>query len=159
MVATLICGQQRRSGAEVEDRALRGVSGLMRLGIGEGDIVAIMLRNEMAFVEAMLAARLAGAYACPINWHFKAAEAGYILQDCGARVLVVHPTCWRIERGIPEGTQVIAVEPSAEIRAAYRLEPSQCAAPPNVLEWEQWVADSPAYDGPARPVCPPLPYS
>jgi long-chain acyl-CoA synthetase len=160
MVATLICGQQRRTGADVEDRALRAVSGLIGLGVGEGDIVAIMLRNDIRYVEAMLAARLAGVYACPINWHFKADEAGYILQDCAARVLIVHADLLaQIQGGIPDGTQIIAVEPSAEIRAAYRLEPSQCTVPASLLEWEHWLAEFPRYDGPPKRVCPPLPYS
>jgi long-chain acyl-CoA synthetase len=39
----------------------------------------------------MLAARMLGAYSCPINWHFKSDEAAYILGDSGAKVLVASP--------------------------------------------------------------------
>src|SRR5919199_1414739 len=62
MVATVIAGDVVREGAVVTERALRGVSALDRLGVREGDVVAVMLRNDVAFLEAMLAARLAGCY-------------------------------------------------------------------------------------------------
>ena len=84
MVATVIAGEHQRDGAAIDERVLRGVSALTRLGVGEGDVLAIMLRNEPAFLESMLIARFSGCYSCPINWHYKADEAGYILRDSGA---------------------------------------------------------------------------
>ena len=92
--------------------------------------MAIMLRNETAFLEAMLIARLAGCYSCPINWHYKADEAGYILRDCDAKALIVHADLLRqIEGGVPPGCHVIVVEPPAELRAAFRSPPSNARAP------------------------------
>ncbi len=84
MVATVMAGGVACDGATIEARARRGIGGLDRLGIGVGDVVAIMLRNGPAFLETMLIARLAGCYSCPINFHYKAAEAGFILGDCAA---------------------------------------------------------------------------
>ena len=160
MVATVIAGETRRDGASIEERALRGVGGLAQLGIGEGDVVAIMLRNEPAFLEAMLIARQAGCYSCPINWHYKADEAGYILRDCGAKALIIHADLLRqIDGGVPPGCHVIVIAPSAETRAAFRLAAEQCAIPAGATEYESWLADSPAYDGPARKVHGSLPYS
>ena len=160
MVATVIAGEVRRDGATIGERALRGVGGLTQFGIGEADVVAIMLRNELAFLEAMLIARSAGCYSCPINWHYKADEAGYILRDCGARALIIHADLLRqIEGGVPDGCRVIVVAPTAETRAAFRLTDEQCAMPAGATEWERWLADSPAYAGPARKVHYSLPYS
>src|ERR1044072_7111212 len=122
MVATVVSGAVRHEGAEIAERALRGVSGLAALGVGEGDVVAIMLRNETAFLEAMLIARQAGCYSCPINFHYKADEAGYILRDVGAKALIIHADLLRqIDGGVPAGCQVIVVKPSAETRAAFRI--------------------------------------
>ena len=119
-----------------------------------------MLRNEPAFLEAMLIARLAGCYSCPINWHYKADEAGYILRDCGAKALIIHADLLRqIEDGVPAGCRVVVVEPSAETRAAFRLSAEQCALPPGATEWEAWLASSLRYDGPPRQVRYSLPYS
>src|ERR1044072_2084795 len=108
MVATVVSGAVRREGAEIAERALRGVSGLAALGIGEGDVVAIMLRNEIAFLEAMLIARQAGCYSCPINFHYQADEPGYILRDVGAKALIIHADLLRqIDGGVPAGCQAI----------------------------------------------------
>jgi long-chain acyl-CoA synthetase len=72
----------------IEAGVRRGASALERLGVKQGDVVCILLRNSPAFLEAMLATRLLGAYWCPVNWHYKADEAGWILRDSGAKVLV-----------------------------------------------------------------------
>src|SRR5215813_12445051 len=160
MVATVVSGAVRREGGEIAERALRGVGGLAALGIGEGDVVAIMLRNEPAFLEAMFISRQAGCYSCPINWHYKADEAGYILRDCGARALIIHADLLRqIEGGVPEGCHVVVVEPSAETRAAFRLTAEQSALPPGVTEWESWLAAAEPYAGPARKIHGSIPYS
>src|SRR3954470_11772728 len=130
MVATVVSGAIRREGAQIAERALRGVSALSALSVGEGDVVAIMLRNETAFLEAMLIARQAGCYSCPINFHYKADEAGYILRDVGAKALIIHADLLRqIDGGVPAGCHVIAIAPSAATRAAFRLAPDQCDIP------------------------------
>src|SRR3954465_318107 len=120
MVATVISADGTRDGVAIAERAARGVGGLDALGIRPGDVLAIMLRNEPAFLESMLIARLAGCYSCPINWHYKADEAGYILRDSGAKGLVVHADLLaQIDGGVPPGCHVIVVEPSPETRAAF----------------------------------------
>ena len=160
MVATVMAGGVVCDGAGIEARARRGIGGLSALGIGEGDVVAIMLRNEPAFLEAMLIARLAGCYSCPINFHYKADEAGYILRDCAAKALIVHADLLRqIDGGVPPGCHVIVVEPSPETRVSFRLTSEQCTVPPGVTEWEAWLAASPPYEGPPRQVHGSVPYS
>ena len=52
--------------------------------------MALMLRNDFATFEVNMAAGQLGAYAVPINWHFTPEEAGYILADSRAKVLVIH---------------------------------------------------------------------
>ena len=160
MVATVIAGDKQRDGAAIQERTLRGVSALTALGLGEGDVVAIMLRNEPSFLEAMLTARTAGCYSCPINWHYKADEAGYILRDCSAKALIVHADLLRqIEGGVPDGVAVIVVAPSAETRTAFRLTDAQCALPDGATEYESWLGAAQPYDGPPRRVHYSLPYS
>jgi long-chain acyl-CoA synthetase len=160
MVATVIAGEQQRDGAAIEERARRGIGALTQLGIREGDVVALMLRNEPSFLEAMLIARLAGCYSCPINWHYKADEAGFILRDCGAKALIIHADLLRqIDGGVPAGCHVIVVDPTESTRAAFRLAPDQCVIPGGATEYEAWLAAAPAYDGPPRRVHGSIPYS
>ena len=86
----IISGQRRRGHAEVADRAARIAGGLQRLGVRQGDSVCILMRNDIAFIEAAYAAMRLGAYAVPVNWHFKPEEIGYVLKDSGTRVLIGH---------------------------------------------------------------------
>ena len=69
-------------------RYQRSAAALLALGVGPGDVVALLLRNQPAMLELMLATRWIGAHWCPINWHFKADELHYVLADSGAKVLV-----------------------------------------------------------------------
>jgi long-chain acyl-CoA synthetase len=109
MTARLLFGSRETAPAAFDAAARRAATALEHHGVGEGDVVCIMLYNRPAYLEAMFAARLLGAYSCPINWHYKAEEAGWILRDSGAKVLVTDAALRaQIEGGIPENVAVIA---------------------------------------------------
>ncbi len=59
-------------------------------GLKPGDGIAALLPNGVAPVEVYLAALQAGWYLTPVNWHFTAPEAAYIVADCGAKAFFVH---------------------------------------------------------------------
>src|SRR3954453_4475718 len=111
----LISGERLLSRAQLGDRVLRAAAGFDALGVGQGASVGLLMRNDFAFLEASLAAMRLGAYAVPINWHFKADEVAYILRDCDARGLVVHahrmPT---IQEAIPARTAFLVVQTPPE---------------------------------------------
>ena len=86
----IISGQRRRDHAEVADRADRIASGLQKLGVKQGDSVCMLMRNDIAFIEAAYAAMRLGAYGVPVNWHFKPEEINYVLKDSGTSVLIAH---------------------------------------------------------------------
>ena len=65
-------------------------SGLAKIGVKQGDCVCMLMRNDIAFLEAAYAAMRLGAYGVPINWHFKPEEINYILTDTGTSVLIGH---------------------------------------------------------------------
>jgi long-chain acyl-CoA synthetase len=160
MVATLIAGERRLDGAAVMERALRGVGGLTEIGVREGGVVALMLRNDIAYFEAMLTTRLSGCYTCPVNWHFKGEEAGFILRDSGAAALIAHAdVIAQLEGAIPAHVRLIVVEPSAPLRTAFKLGAVQNPVPKGALDWEGLLAASPSYDGPPRPTLYSIPYS
>ena len=84
--------------------------------------MALMLRNDFTTFEVNMAAGRLGAYPVPINWHFTPEEAGYILRDCGAKVLVAHSDLLaQIAAGIPAGVKVLVVPVPDEIAAAYAV--------------------------------------
>ena len=80
-------GQRIEADAYFE-RYQRSAAALVALGVGPGDVVAMMMKNSPLLLELMLAARWIGALWCPINWHFKSDEVQYILGNSGAKVFV-----------------------------------------------------------------------
>jgi len=139
--AGLLSGERRLTFHMLDDRVCRAAAGFSALGIRPGDAVALLLRNDFAFMEASLAAQRLGAYAVPINWHFKAPEIDYLLKDCGARVLVAHsdliPGAGVGARRLPH-LLVVATPP--EVAKAYGIDAAACAPPEGASEWEAWLA-------------------
>src|SRR3546814_18871734 len=85
MASQIVSGDRFVSGEALLERAGRAASGLESLGVGKGDTVALILRNDIAFLEASVAVGLLGAYPVAVNWHFSIAEAAYVLGDCSAK--------------------------------------------------------------------------
>ncbi|HEU0099566.1 MAG TPA: AMP-binding protein [Allosphingosinicella sp.] len=74
--------------AELDGRAAR-VAGLFEArGVGEGDRVAILCRNRLAFFEALFACARLGAILVPLNWRMPPAELDPLLAHCGPRLLL-----------------------------------------------------------------------
>ncbi|MFV0318036.1 MAG: AMP-binding protein, partial [Microthrixaceae bacterium] len=85
----MVPGSEERTFAQLDDAAVRLAGVLRRWGLERGDHIAVMTINEVGFFEVVWAAMYTGLYVTPINWHLSAAEAGYIVGDCDASVLVV----------------------------------------------------------------------
>lgn len=66
-------------------------AGLMALGAGRGERVAVYLEKRHEMVVTCFGATAAGCAFVPINPLFKAEQVGYILRDCNVRVLVTSP--------------------------------------------------------------------
>lgn len=73
---------------ELEAGANRFAQLLRQRGVAGGDHVALLMENDPRYLELAWGAQRAGVYYTPINRHLRAAEIQYVLDDCGARVLV-----------------------------------------------------------------------
>jgi len=148
----IISGERRRGHAEVAERAARMAGGFEGLGVKQGDSVCILMRNDIAFIEAAYGAMQLGAYAVPVNWHFKPEEIDHILGDSGTRVLVAHADLLHQLRGaIRNGVTVLSVPTPPEIPRHYKIDPDSLAAPDFAVDLEPWLEQQRPYDGPARP--------
>jgi len=120
----VISGDRKRTREELFARASRVSTGFDALGVGPGDSVALMLRNDFPFLEATFAVGRLGAHAVPINWHFLADETEHILRDSAAKVVVVHADLLpQIEAAIPAGVAVLVVATPPEWSEAPRSSP------------------------------------
>ena len=86
--AALVHGAERIDHAELAERVGRLAGGLAARGLGPGDPVALVMRDTPAFVIGFMAVTGLGAVAVPLNPHFKEAELGFCLQDCGVRAVI-----------------------------------------------------------------------
>jgi long-chain acyl-CoA synthetase len=73
---------------QLEDRACRVANLLRSFGLETGGHVAVLLENRPEFFEVVWGALRIGLHVTPINWHLAPDEAAYIVDDCGATVLV-----------------------------------------------------------------------
>lgn len=64
--------------------------GLRALGLGNGDVVAMVVPNGIEMLELYLAAMQIGLYVTPINHHLVGPEIAHILADSGAKAFVAH---------------------------------------------------------------------
>lgn len=74
---------------ELDERSNRLAHAFRRAGLRVGDHIALMMQNGSPFLEAAWAAQRAGLYYTALNSHLRRDEAQYILDDCGARALVI----------------------------------------------------------------------
>ncbi len=130
--STLLCEGQQRDPAQQQERGLRLAQGLVQLGLQPGDVLAVLLKNCLQYADVVHACRLAGVVYCPINWHFTAAEIGFLLEDSGAKVL------------LSSQDLLDALQPAL-----------QTAIPKLVIDaaaggcdYETWLAEQACYDGP-----------
>jgi carnitine-CoA ligase len=75
---------------ELYDRCRQVAGGLRALGIEAGDRVLIMLPNSVEIVLSWFGTNLLGAVEVPINTHYKESWLTHEINDCGARIAIVH---------------------------------------------------------------------
>jgi len=149
-LAKVISGERERSHQEILVNAARAAAGYASLGVGENDAIATFVRNDFAFFEAAFAAAGIGAYAVPINWHYTVEETQYILNDCDAKVLVIHADLLpRVAAGIPPSVAVKVVDTPPEIQAAYGISQQAAGSPEGHDRWNDWIAGFAPWTAPA----------
>jgi long-chain acyl-CoA synthetase len=86
----LVFGDDVRSFRDLDERARRLAAVLSDRGAGPGRPVATVLPNGFEPFEVATAAAMLEAPYLPVNWHLKADELAYILEDAGVAVVVGH---------------------------------------------------------------------
>jgi len=148
----IVSGDRRRTHTEVADRTSRIASGLKKLGVSQSDSVCMLMRNDIAFIEAAYAAMRLGAYGVPVNWHFKPEEVNYILRDCGTSVLIGHADMLhQLRDAIPAGVTTLSAATPPEILNHYKIDPDHLATPDFAMDFESWLQRQQPYVGPAVP--------
>ncbi len=97
------------------DRVRRLAGALTAFGVKRGDVVAFLDKNHPACLELTFAAASLGAANAIINFRLAADEMDYVLNDSGAKVLIVgaelKPGIDKIRDKLPNVEQIIEVTP------------------------------------------------
>lgn len=132
MQPTLVFRGQTLAPDVFEQRWRRSAQALHEAGVGEGDVVALMLQNSPEAVELMIAVRHLGALWCPVNWHFKTDEVRYILGNSGARVFIADAVLLQGLAGLDTG-RAAAWTTRGNVAGVPAWEPLRDAADPITL--------------------------
>jgi fatty-acyl-CoA synthase len=102
----VVDGERRFTYAAFAARAHRLAHALRgELGLGPGDRVAYLCPNTVELLEAYFGVPLAGCVLVPLNVRLAPAELAFCLADCGAAVLVRHPSLGGVAP--PAGREVV----------------------------------------------------
>jgi len=136
MSGLIIAGDLQLDRDALAARGEQVAAGLAAMGIREGDVIAVLLRNGMPYLEIIQACKRLGCYYCPINWHYTADEVAFLVNDSGAKLLIAEDDLWRqVWAALPAGLPVLRV--MAEANAAFEAN-----------DYEAWRNAQPRYDGP-----------
>ena len=91
--ATVVVQQdgRRLTVRQLHTRVNQLAAGLSELGVGRGDIVALLLYNQPEFLELVFAANRLGAVFLPLNYRLAEEEWRYILDHAQAKAIVTEP--------------------------------------------------------------------
>lgn len=78
---------------ELNGRVNRLANGLLSLGIGKGDDVAVLVGNRIEHLEILFATAKIGALAIPLDIRWKALELGSVLAFFRPKALILEPDC------------------------------------------------------------------
>ncbi|MFP6757886.1 MAG: AMP-binding protein [Alphaproteobacteria bacterium] len=101
--SAIICDGEALSYAALDAMIGRMAGGLRaRAGVGRGDRVAFLGANCPEMIALTFACARLGAMVVPLNWRLAPPEHGYILDHCGAGVLVCEPDFMAVGEAVAE---------------------------------------------------------
>jgi fatty-acyl-CoA synthase len=126
------------------ERSCRLANALLGLGLAKGDRVAVLAYNCVEWMEIYVALAKAGLVAVPINFRLVGPEIRYIVDDAGARALIVQDDLL---------DQVEAVRPDLSLSQDNYLHFGSKTPPPGYQSYETLIARASASE-PAATVLP-----
>src|SRR5690349_8699969 len=138
--AMITYGSRSITWAEMDARSSRVAQALLDAGLREQSRVAFLDKNGPEYFEVLLGGGKANIVNVAVNWRLTPAEMAYVINDAGARVLIVGPDfVGHLDEMEPA---LKSVERIVVIGGHARHE-----------DYERWVMRHPAVD-PQRPVAP-----
>src|ERR671932_419881 len=111
----VVHGERRYTYAQLQERCNRLASGLWNRGIERNDRVAVLCPNTPALLEAHYGVPTAGAILVAINTRLSTGEVAYIVEDSGAKLLIIDDELQKMIEGVDlKGIETIVVQDTGE---------------------------------------------
>jgi acyl-CoA synthetase (AMP-forming)/AMP-acid ligase II len=85
----LVCGEERLTYRQLNDRVNSLANALSKLGVRKGDNLAIMLQNCSEYIEIYFALAKLGAVAVPLNFMYKGIGLKFLLENADVKMVFV----------------------------------------------------------------------
>ncbi len=132
--------------AELNERSNRLARYLHGLGFRRGDHIAILMENNLRFMEPVWAGFRSGFYVTTVNRYLPPDEAAYIIGDCGAKALITSFAKREAAQALldlmPNCPVRLMMDGTIDGYDSY--EDALASAPPQSLD-EEWMGDSMLY--------------
>ncbi len=124
---------------QLEERSLRVANYLAANGLKRGDHIAILMENNLRYMDAVWAAFRSGLYITAINRYLPAEEAAYIVNDCGAKALIsshaMRDLAAALSPLIPDCAMRLMTDGAIEGWLPYEEELARASPAPLAREW------------------------
>ncbi|TDC40286.1 acyl-CoA synthetase [Actinomadura sp. KC345] len=130
----LVAGPERRTYAQLDERASRVGHHLAAAGVRPGEHVAILAYNRAEWIEAMLGVFKIRAVPVPVNYRYVAAELRHVLSDSDSVAIIG-------ERSLLAKAEEIRGD-LPELRHVVVLEDGAADVVPGSVEYEKALADA-----------------
>jgi long-chain acyl-CoA synthetase len=118
----LIAGSERRTWLEEYQRACQVSHALEGDGVGRGDRIAFLDKNDLAYFDVLFGGAFIGAVNVAVNWRLASPEIAAVIDDCRASVLVIHPdylgALASMESGLPHVRRIVVLDEGGAVEAA-----------------------------------------
>ncbi|HEY3262946.1 MAG TPA: AMP-binding protein, partial [Pseudonocardiaceae bacterium] len=114
---------------ELVDRIAAWQAGLDALGVGEGERVAVVSHNAARLLELLYAVPASGRICVPVNFRLRPDEVRYIVEHCGASVLLIDPELAEPMRDITAAHRFVLGEQTETELMRFGAEPRPWAEP------------------------------
>ena len=135
----LVAGEERRTYAQLNERASRVGHHLAAAGVRPGEHVAILAYNRAEWIEAMLGVFKIRAVPVPVNYRYVAAELRHVLSDSDSVAIIG-------ERSLLAKAEEIRGD-LPELRHVVVLEDGAADVVPGAVEYEKALAAADPGDG------------
>ena len=146
----IIHGRRHITYGELRAETLSTAQAITLLGVQQGDRVALLLHDSPEFVTAFIAICSLGAIAVPINMGLRPDEQRLILNNSGARLMLVEADLCNTlvtdsSERLPELKDIVAIERGAKTAFRALGDVQREAASSNLPEFVTTVEDQPAF--------------